>query len=373
MFKMNGSFGKRLPFRTICRGMNRPTCKRWGVVAQVREPYALVAAFAAFHLDQGAERIILYFDDPEDPAADALAGQDGIDVIRCDEAHWRNTPRGSRPESSSRRQIVNFRQAYARSDLDWLAHLDADEFLDMPRGIGPSLKAFGPGAAWIRLPVAERFWAGSFDGEALFSRCFRQPLASSDAVMQVYGEDETHLMPRGMAGHNLGKFLASPKRDGRPTIHSVKYRGSPEDLPSSEARKAVLFHFEGLTARHWALKHLRQALQILNGLKPMRASRRQVTFDILRAEDPLAAALGWVEHVYVLQPEVVTQLKKRKCILKRDLGILRKTETRFPGTAERLTPAAIDASIADTLEATVEDVLRRRRDAAKIRRHALVG
>lgn len=344
----------------ILRRRRTGTGQRWGVVAQVREPVELLLAFAAFHLDAGAARVTLYFDDPDDPAFDVLAGVEGVEAIRCDRAHWRRAvPLIGRPKLKTYRQVANFRHAYRRSDLDWLAHLDADEFLHMPNGIGPSIAARAPDAAWIKLPVAERFWIGEI-GPELFGGHFRTKLPGPKAVAKVYGPDETFLRPRGMAGHDLGKPLVPTNRRDFPVIHDVRHRIPFKILPSSEAVEAHVFHFEGLTAKHWALKQMRQSLLILAGAKPMRDTRRQVTLDILTADDPREAALDWFHRVYVLRSEIVAALEARNAVLSTDLDIARKARPLLERLGLTFTPAGLDARISDDLDATVEEVLRRR-------------
>jgi hypothetical protein len=44
--------------------------------------------FIDWHLGQGAARIILFFDDPDDPAIGALKGEPRLDARPCTPALW---------------------------------------------------------------------------------------------------------------------------------------------------------------------------------------------------------------------------------------------------------------------------------------------
>jgi len=86
--------------------------------------------FAAHHLDLGADQISIY---PDDPTSGLVAGlqHPKITVIVCDAAYWANKPAKAQG-THQRRQALNATQSYRRSKLDWVAHLDVDEFLWSP-------------------------------------------------------------------------------------------------------------------------------------------------------------------------------------------------------------------------------------------------
>ena len=101
---------------------------RWGVAATVKAPVRTIADWAAYHLGLGAHRVIVYLDDANPAALDILGAHPKLRVIPADAANWRG-PR--RPVKHQARQSANIRHAYRHKsrDLDWLAHIDVDEFL----------------------------------------------------------------------------------------------------------------------------------------------------------------------------------------------------------------------------------------------------
>ena len=91
--------------------MNSVASVRWEVVATVAEPLPLLAAFAAHHLQIGAERVRLYLDTPDAGTVRALEAVSGCVVTACDDAYW--AARGGRPADHRDRQVRNAKDAAA--------------------------------------------------------------------------------------------------------------------------------------------------------------------------------------------------------------------------------------------------------------------
>lgn len=341
--------------------------RRWGVVATVREPVALIAAFALHHLALGAETVSLYFDDPDDPAADVLAGVDGVEVIRCTPGHWRRLhPLRGRPHLKTHRQLSNVRHAFRTSRLDWLAHIDADEFLDVAANAGPDamqavLDARPTSARWLRIGVAERIWCGAIPHDDLFGGRFRSAVPGGQAGIDAYyGTGKSFLFPGGMAGHVQGKLLAPVRPMHWPRNHEVYSRPPLFVLPEAPATGLRILHFEGLTERHWALKQLRQSLLILDGKTPMRPQRRKVTERILNAPDPLETAARWFHRTYDLPEETCARLETHGFLTDAGSDLSDTVATAARRLGLEVSVAAIDAAIAADLDATLATVLHRR-------------
>lgn len=101
----------------------------WGLSATILAPPRDVLRFAAYHLEQGAHRLYIYLDDANDVAFRALKAHPKIRVTLCDAANW-DQRMGKRPARHQVRQSMNATNAYQRRvEVDWLIHMDADEFL----------------------------------------------------------------------------------------------------------------------------------------------------------------------------------------------------------------------------------------------------
>ena len=107
---------------------------KWGLTATIKAPATEIFNFAAYHLDQGAHRLYLYLDEPNPQAYPTLKAHPKIRVTTCDDAYWNRVGR-KRPAKHQSRQTFNATRTYARkAEVDWLIHIDVDEFLwpDIP-------------------------------------------------------------------------------------------------------------------------------------------------------------------------------------------------------------------------------------------------
>jgi hypothetical protein len=102
---------------------------RWGIVSTIKAPIQDIQNFCAHHLELGAHRIYLYLDDPDQAGVDSLKAHPKLRVRLCTDRFWaRNL--GHRPKKHQNRQVANAAHAYARRvEVDWLTHIDVDEYL----------------------------------------------------------------------------------------------------------------------------------------------------------------------------------------------------------------------------------------------------
>ncbi|WP_138179481.1 glycosyltransferase family 2 protein, partial [Roseovarius indicus] len=101
----------------------------WGVVSTIKAPAADILNFAAHHLDLGAHRVHVYLDEDNPQARDHLSAHPKCRVTVTDDAYWSRRAKG-RPGTHQPRQTANATHCYNRNpQVDWLAHIDVDEFL----------------------------------------------------------------------------------------------------------------------------------------------------------------------------------------------------------------------------------------------------
>lgn len=233
---------------------------RWGIVLTAQEPAALLLANVGWHLGTGAAEVHVYLDDPADPAAPLLEGLPNVHVTRCDADHWRRAaPAARRPPTHRRRQALNANHALARCGVDWLAHLDADEFLVQDRPLGAEMAAVHALDCELYFPVAERMYlpgpqASIWDG--VFRSCTRAQIRRGDGIVNervIYG-DHVDCLDFGVLGHSAGKCAVPRGQDYRLGIHWAfrgKGRQRAERFRSTSTR---LLHFDGLTRLQWGAK-----------------------------------------------------------------------------------------------------------------------
>jgi hypothetical protein len=135
---------------------------------QKKDTIAIVGTFRAslsdtiryvdYHLNTGIDHLFLFFDDPTDPALDALAAYPNVTCIRCDDRYWSNSGFTVMPSDLNRKQIINANVGLrlAREiGIAWITHIDSDELLYAEKGIATALSRIAPHVEVISFQVLE--------------------------------------------------------------------------------------------------------------------------------------------------------------------------------------------------------------------------
>ena len=214
----------------------------WGICTTIKAPLAEVEAFVAYHLSIGVAHIWLHFDDPADPAAAAFEGHPQLTIIRCDEAYWINLL-GSRPDAHQPRQAANMKRVYDAAPLEWLVHIDVDEFIYTDESIGSVLDTASD--CMVRM----RPWEAvhSPKGLPVFdANLFRAPLKGKD-LRQRWRQSCRQFAPalrKGALSHVAGKsFFRTGRDDLEPRIHGAWVDGQQlRGIPFHDGIKLLHFH-----------------------------------------------------------------------------------------------------------------------------------
>lgn len=193
--------------------------------------------FCAHHLDLGAARLLLYLDDARADQGAILSAHPAISVTLCDDAFW--AKRGRRPAKHQVRQTRNATQAYRRKahDLEWLIHMDVDEFLWCDADIGGCLAGLPDTVQAARLRPAEALAGG--DGTAY--KAFIPPGPARRAtVSRLYPEFGDHIKG-GFLSHVAGKlFLRTGLPDLSVRIHNAFLPDDAKPDETDESRICLL-------------------------------------------------------------------------------------------------------------------------------------
>jgi hypothetical protein len=110
---------------------NSMTTKTICLISTVRTTVRQTICFVNYHLSAGIDEIILFFDDPNDPAAEVFSDYVRVRSIKCDNKYW--AARGTAaPLVTQERQEINVNYGLklaAESGFDWIIHIDSDELL----------------------------------------------------------------------------------------------------------------------------------------------------------------------------------------------------------------------------------------------------
>lgn len=336
---------------------------RWGVVATVREPLALILGFISYHLDKGAEEIHLYFDAPNDPVADIAETIEGVFVTRCDAEHWQALGEKNPPRLQTRRQTFNANLAMMRAQVDWLVHIDADEFLWLPEPLEDELARVTGEARWLHIPNIERCWMGT-PGGRIFDGVFRTDIRDRPGLDEaVYGK-RAQALSGGLGGHSAGKAMARTG-DGFLAIHKVREAEGGATLPKAVARSARILHFDGITPRHWALKNLRYATQGPAMNKLLNRQRMATIGAILRAPNPEKAAVAVHAALYGLSEEQAEMLEAEGKLFRPDVDIEGAVARIVPERVVDFSDEAFDKPLLRELSARSQAIVRQKRRAKR--------
>ncbi len=229
----------------------------WGVVCTARETPELLAAFAAHHAALGASRIYLYLDEPSPRALELLAVIPAVDVILCDRSYWERVNGGVRPRRQERRQVINAHDAFQRCEVDWLLHIDADEFLSPSRDLSLELAQVPEGIDYLHLEMRERVFTGAAPAETIFDGAFRVPFNREPRATRLLFGPGAGFTDGGFSGQVSGKSIVRVQQGQllmgihRPRVPTSMPR---EPLLHLQCQSAVVLHFEGLTPAHWMSK-----------------------------------------------------------------------------------------------------------------------
>ena len=205
-------------------GPTDPGRLRWGTVSLVRGSLDRLAGFAAWHLSLGAARVTLYLDEPTPEQIAYLSQNPALRVIACDAGFWaaQNKPR---PETHQRRQaFVATREYGDSSDLDWLAHIDMDEFLLPQTSVAQSLAAAPPDMAALVMNPAEQLAGPPPERFKLAPRHVGKTKSLLPRLYPTFGQ----YLRGGFISHLEGKlFVRCMIPRFRLGIHGATHRGHP--------------------------------------------------------------------------------------------------------------------------------------------------
>lgn len=295
----------------------------WGLVATVKAPEDEVLAFIAHHLALGAAEIWIFFDDPKDPAFARVSHLPRVKAIRCTDWHW--AWQGGRPENIMNRQIRNARQAQKKCRLDWLGHIDVDEFLHAPRPIADILAEVPPEAPGLLMEPFEALHTPGLTDDIFTARQFRGPLhdAPPDLLAAAFGPFAA-LVAKGALSHTLGKsFCRIGRKDLSLRLHSVFVDGVEAHPPFHPDLRLLHFHAQDPAS--------------FRRLLPFRLKHGAYNH---KAEEPLRAFLSGASHAELaafyaetmeLSPEKAELLRAKDRLIEADLGLRAKVADLLAG------------------------------------------
>lgn len=202
-----------------------PKTLKWGVVSTIKAPIEHIARFAAWHLELGAAHIHIHLDVPDVRIAKRLAHPQ-ITFTQCDGEYWTMAPEKAL-KTHQLRQAYNASRSYRVSAMDWLVHIDVDEFLLCKTPLTERLASAQHDAAFVRIHPAEIMASDTdpFNGTAYFKRT-RKHAKQRKSVLETLYPTFGAYVPEGFISYSGGKNIT---RTGIPNtrigIHATMHNG----------------------------------------------------------------------------------------------------------------------------------------------------
>lgn len=306
----------------------------WGIVSTVRGPTPDILRFVAYHLDLGVDRMYIFLDEPNPAAFGALDEHTKIDVHTCDHRFWASRKR-DRPEAHQTRQTANASFTYRNTDVDWLTHIDMDEFLWPDRPISQCLARVPDDLPGVRVRPIEALASG----EDLYKTFIPKGPDREKLVQTIYPSFGTFVRS-GFFSHLQGKVFA---RTGLPKIsfriHNLLQNGDP--LPCKTELSGVdVCHRHAPDWDSW-LAHLPFRLKLGSYRAEMspnvpRTEGGMNMYELLtriEAENGIDGLRSFFDEISGADPEVRARLEKFGMLRHRPLNLNAKLAKHFPGSA----------------------------------------
>ena len=295
---------------------------RWGIVATIKAPLTDIARFVAHHLELGAHEIWIYLDQPDAAVADYFAPFSQVKIIQCDDAYWKATGK-NRMEQHQLRQAFNATRTLreAAGSIDWLAHIDVDEFLLPDSDIVSALATASPKTAFLRIPAIEAL-ADDAGTPTAFKRTHLAAGVAKAKLEDIYPTFGMHLWG-GFLSHVSGKvFARTGIEDARFGIHTLKYQGT-EITDNQDLTSVAVAHFH---APSW--EHFKQHLEF----RQTKGSYRRKTddpdkillgdiLDLLIEEDGEDGLRALFDEVALDTPDLRQRLSEHGMLVEHDFDL----------------------------------------------------
>ncbi|MBR9842992.1 MAG: glycosyltransferase family 2 protein [Rhodobacteraceae bacterium] len=315
---------------------------RWGLVSTIKALPRDVLDFAAYHLDLGADHLFIYLDNENPKAEAALNAHPQVTVTRTDGAYWRAT-KGHKPAKHQVRQTQNATQAYEKAGqagLDWLGHIDVDEFLCPTNDIASALSTLPQDINAARVAPAEAMAPDGqpgLDPKALYCKAWEPDLARRQALEAALYPNFGSYIRGGFVSHTQGKsFLRTGLAPLTFKIHRAM-RGDEEVGPSRFLDGVDLCHRHIKSWDSWQKSFdyrldkgsYRAELKSVRPTEEGGLSLHQL-FNLLIEENGQDALRGFFEEICLARPALLEGLKERGLLRVFNLALDEKRDRHFP-------------------------------------------
>ncbi|MGJ8615983.1 MAG: glycosyltransferase family 2 protein [Sulfitobacter sp.] len=307
----------------------------WGISSTIKAPVDEILRFAAYHLEKGAHRLFIYLDDDNQAAFDALKAHPKIRVTLCDDAWWQKR-RKARPDMHQARQTTNATHAYRRrAEVDWLIHMDVDEFLVSDRPIDGILAAIPADHPVTRIRPME-----ALSGDATAFKRFIPGGPDRDRIVANLYPTYGLYTKGGFLSHLAGKvFVRTGLPDITIKIHNAFQNG--EQIKGIDNQPGLdLAHCHAKSWEDWQASY---RYRLTKGsyraeLAPNKPHEKgglsmHQLFTMIEEEAGTAGLRAFFDEVCADTPELRKRLKQYGLLTEVNLDLSAALSTHFPDIA----------------------------------------
>lgn len=307
----------------------------WGVVSTIKAPAYDILRFVAHHLEAGAHRIYICLDAPCPEARPFLKAHKQVRLFHCGQKHWKQL-NGYRPKMHQPRQTLNATHVYHKAnEVDWLIHIDVDEFLVADQPIAAQLSSMQFDILAARSRPMELLAGGT----NAFKRFIPPGPDREKLVNDLYPTFGEHLKG-GFLSHIAGKlFVRTGIKDLKLRIHNAFLSGDFIE-PEKRLTGTDLAHLHTLSWEHW-LNHFTYRFNKGSYRSDLGAERsrsqggmsKHELFAALQAEDGEKGLRSFFDEVCADSPALRQRLAEQNLLSIVDLNLDATLSKHFPDFA----------------------------------------
>lgn len=304
-----------------------------GVV--MREALGTTLAFVSWYLREGADQIVICFDDANDPAITVLEHVPGVYCLPCTPEFWGAigvVPTARFPKRQNR--AMNF--VYRSLRGGWFLNVDGDELLHLDgRRLVDELAHVPADVRSLTVRPAENIQTVPNTGPLQFRRLMTRPVARA-----VYGEYAGMMVKRGgLSGHTIGKTVNRAGIAG--VIMRQHFLQNPQD------GEVVMDRIIGAEEGGYLLHFFDQGYDVWRAKLPWRLSSSGFTAraanilnPILAGPDPEPELRRVYDNLHVFDAQRLALLKEHDVHFEVGIDFDALIESRFPGMGRAQSIAA---------------------------------
>lgn len=313
---------------------------RWGIVSTIKASPRAVLDFVAYHLDLGADHLYIFLDNQNPVAQAALEAHPKVTVTRTDGDYWRNSGI-KKPGKHQPRQTYNATRTYGKlQDLDWLAHIDVDEFLCPQAPIHSMLAALPDDIQCARVRPAEALTTDELTGldpDAVYCKAWMSLDQTQSGLQEKLYPNFGTYVRGGFVSHTVGKIFV------RTGLGPLEYRIHRAFQNDHEIEGRTVLEGVDLCHRHisdW--EHWQKSFEFRmdrgSYRKELRASRSgqpggmslNQLFTFLIEDGGEDALRRFFDEVCQARPELLEQLEAHGLLRVFHLDLAAKRKKHFP-------------------------------------------